>query len=421
MATEESDTPASSSWARIVGPTRHDDSMAPKLTQHPVLRQRILSILASTESGSLDATQAKNQVNETFGHLWTDGDKKPFPSRPAETKWWSRLGTQRARMTEDDLLELHTGESFWTLTPKGHAAAHALTLNAYDRESELERRQQMWQALLDENGPANVKRSLPRTLGIFEGQPGICVPAMTKTPATPDGVAVSLLNTGKHYDDEVTANGAIYHYPSTARNGRHNESEINAARAAFGLGLPVFLITPGSPQETRTVHRGYIEDMDDTQKLLLITFTVGELPAPPTKEEFEAAFKLTDDAVPGTYSTRTNRKNQARFAFNVYKRYGTGCAVCGVNVQGLVQAAHLLSKKDKGSDDARNGLPLCANHHLAFDRHYWCIDPYLKIHAKNDGPTLETLAIVRSDLSHLMRPPHNDAVTRIWNSWQSRH
>jgi hypothetical protein len=28
---------------------------------------------------------------------------------------------------------------------------------------------------------------------------------MTRTPATSDGVAVSFLNTGKHYDDEVTA------------------------------------------------------------------------------------------------------------------------------------------------------------------------------------------------------------------------
>ncbi|WP_104088575.1 HNH endonuclease [Arthrobacter sp. GMC3] len=394
--------------------------MTLKLTQPPVLRQRILSVLASTESGSLDATEVKNRVNEIYGHLWNDRDREKFLSRPVETKWWSRLGTQHQRMSEDGLLEPHAGEDVWTLTPKGWAADRALTLDGYDRERELERRQQMWQALLYKDGPANVEPSLLRALEIFVGQPGICVPAMTRTPATPDGVAVSLLNTGKHYADEVTATGAIYHYPNTARNGRHDESEINAAKAAFGLGLPVFLITPGSPQNTRTVHRGYIEDMDDTQQVLLVTFADGELPSPPTKGELEAAFKLTDDEALGDYSLRKNRKNQARFAFNVYKRYGTGCAVCGFTVQGLVQAAHLLSKKNNGSDDARNGLPLCANHHLAFDRHYWCIDPDLKIHAKNDGPTLETLAIVRTDLSHLALPPHDDAVTRIWNDWQSR-
>lgn len=114
----------------------------------------------------------------------------------------------------------------------------------------------MWQALLKSGGPTNVQRGLLNTLGIFEGQPGFCVPAMTRTPATPDGVAVSFLNTGKHYDDEVTATGAIYHYPKTKRRGRIDESEVNAAKAAFGLGLPVFFITTGSPQSTRIVHRG---------------------------------------------------------------------------------------------------------------------------------------------------------------------
>lgn len=308
----------------------------------------------------------------------------------------------------------------WKLTPEGWAAARALTLDGYDRQQEHERRQHMWQALLKSGGPTNVQRGLLNTLGIFEGQPGFCVPAMTRTPATPDGVAVSFLNTGKHYADEVSPTGAVYHYPTTARRGRHDESEVNAAKAAFGLGLPVFFITTGTPQNTRTVHRGYIEDMDDSQKVLLVTFTDQELPPPPTKDEFEAAFQLTDDETPGTYSRRKNRPNQVRFAFDVYKRYGTGCAVCGVNVKGLVQAAHLVSKKNGGSDDARNGLPLCANHHLALDGGYWCVDPDLKLHAKADGPALDDLAIIRADLSHLSRLPHQDALAKVWTDWESK-
>lgn len=394
--------------------------MAPTLTQHTVLRQRILSVLASTESGSLGATEAKNRVNEIYGHLWTAEDRESFRSRGTEPKWWSRLGTQHARLSEEGLLEPHAGEEIWTLTPDGWAAARALTLEGYGREQELERRQQMWQALLANGGPANVQRGLLNTLGIFEGQPGFFVPPMTKTPATPNGVVVSFLNTGRHYADEVSATGAVYHYPTTARRGRHDESEVNAARAAFGLGLPVFFITTGSPQNTRTVHRGYIEDMDDTQKVLLVTFTDGELPPPPTKEEFEAAFQLTDDEAIETYSRRKNRPNQVRFAFDVRKRYGSKCAVCGLKVNDLVQAAHLISKKDGGSDDARNGLPLCANHHLAFDRGYWCIDPHMKLHAQGDGPSLSDLAITCADLSHLPSRPHPEAITKIWTDWQSK-
>lgn len=394
--------------------------MALMLTPHSVLRQRILSVLASTESGSLGATEAKNRVNKIYGDTWTAGDRGSFPKRGTEPKWWSRLGTERARMVEDELLELHAGEDVWTLTPQGWAAARALTLAGYSREQELERRQQMWQALLDNGGPTNVERGLLNNLGIFEGQPGFCVPAMTRTPATPDGVVVSFLNTGKHYDDEVTATGAIYHYPKTNRRGRHDESEVNAAKAAFGLGLPVFFITTGSPQNTRTVHRGYIEDMDDARQVLLVTFADGELPSPPTKEELEAAFNITDDEAPETYSRRKNRPNQVRFAFEVFKRYGAGCAVCPVDVDGLIQAAHIVSKSNQGTDDARNGLPLCANHHLAFDRGYWCIDQDLKLQTKADGPTLDDLAIIRADLSHLVRLPHSEALSRAWTDWQAK-
>lgn len=94
--------------------------------------------------------------------------------------------------------------------------------------------------------------------------------------------------------------------------------------------------------------------------------------------------------------------------------------MCTVDVTGLIQAAHLVPKSNRGSDDARNGLPLCANHHLAFDRGYWCVDPDLKLHATADGPALNDLAIIRTDLSHLTLLPHPDALTRVWTDWQAK-
>lgn len=389
--------------------------MTPKSTPSKVLRQRILTLLASTHSHSLIGTEAKNQLSQS--HAWTSYDQEPFPVEGSPPRWQTNANLARNRMVRQGLMEDKFG--IWTLTPAGLSEARELTLDGYGREEELERRQQMWQALSKRGGPANVQRTLLNSLEIFEGQPGICVPASTRTPATPDGVAVSFLNTGKHYADEVSVNGAVYRYPATARRGRHDTSEINAAKAAFGLGLPIFFITPGSPKNTRTVHRAYIEDMDDSQKALLVTFSDAELPPPPTKEEYEAAFKLTEVERPESYSRRKNRPNQSRFAFDVNKRYGPGCAVCGVNVKGLVQAAHLVSKKNGGSDDARNGLPLCANHHLAFDGGYWCVGPDLKLHAKAHGPTLDDLAIIRTDLSHLARLPHQEALATVWADWEA--
>lgn len=89
-------------------------------------------------------------------------------------------------------------------------------------------------------------------------------------------------------------------------------------------------------------------------------------------------------------------------------------------MKGLVQAAHVLSKKDGGSDDARNGLPLCANHHLAFDRGYWCVNTDMKPHAQSDGPALFALAITCADLYHLPLKPHPEAIAKVWTGWQSK-
>ncbi len=286
--------------------------------------------------------------------------------------------------------------------------------------AEKARREALWASLLDAGGPEDVPRTLPRELGIYGNQSGIFVPnATTRTPETPRGIALSFLNTGRHYDDELTTTGVIYHYPTTARSG-HDESEIEASKAAYRASLPVFVIGPGSRSTTRTVYRGYIEDLDDQNRVMLITFTRSELPPPPPlPTEHDEAFSLMSDDDTSSYSSRRNRPNQVRFAYDVFKRYGHECAVCGLSIQGLLQAAHLLSKKRKGSDDPRNGLPLCANHHLAFDRGYWCIDADLTLHASPTGPALDELAITRRDLLHLPRTPHLDAVNRVWGNWKT--
>lgn len=404
--------------------------MAPNLTKNSVLRPRILSVLAT--DGPLDAEAAKDLIHDRYA--WTpDDEADDFSFHP---KWRTRLQVERNKMVRDGLLQdthlrTEAGRMLqeWALTDRGREEASTVrTGDASFLRQEAARREEMWRELQRRGGPDNVERGLLRELEIYGGVPGIFVPREeTKTLTTPDGIAVSLLNTGRHYTDEITDTGAIYHYPTTNRAPAQDQSEIDAAKAAYRAGLPVFVITPGNKSTTRTVHRGYIEDLDDANRVMLVTFTDGELPQPPAAgaveavEELPLPFNTTadDDEVP-TFSTRRNRPNQVRFAFDVFKRYGTGCAVCVVDVAGLVQAAHLVAKSKKGSDDARNGLPLCANHHVAFDRGYWCVDPDLKLHAQADGPALEELAIIRPDLSHLARLPHANALTKVWADWQAK-
>ncbi|MEI2276692.1 HNH endonuclease [Paenarthrobacter ilicis] len=283
-------------------------------------------------------------------------------------------------------------------------------------QTEAAHREFLWDSLLASVSPDDVRPSLIWALGLrINGhQRGLFVSSATRNPQTPKGLALSFLNTGA-YDDEVTDTGVIYHYPKTLKPG-HDESEITATKAAYRAGLPVFFIGLGRKSTTRSVRRGYIEDMDDQSRLLLITFTDEKSPtiSPPAQQE---SFQVTSDETTVRYGLVKKRPNQARFAFDVYKRYGYQCAVCGLNVNGLLQAAHLVPKRLKGSDDSRNGLPLCANHHLAFDRDYWCMDIDLRLHFKKNGPDLEELAITHEDLSHLRSPPHQKALEFVWTRW----
>ena len=43
------------------------------------------------------------------------------------------------------------------------------------------------------------------------------------------------------------------------------------------------------------------------------------------------------------------------------------CHVCGCGNQIILEAAHIIAVKDFGSDDERNGMCLCRNHHKMFD------------------------------------------------------
>ncbi|MGG6382450.1 HNH endonuclease [Paenarthrobacter sp. NEAU-H11] len=386
------------------------------LTQRQTHRERILAVLSEEPSGSLRRSEALQRL--ATGFSWSVEDSVSPKTRPWETKWENRASFERAEMVRAGLLK-GDEHGLWTLSPAGWAQAReARSRNQPGFGDEYLRREEMWKALLAAGGPREVSAGLIRDLGIYAGARGIYVnQERTKSPIAPDGIAVSFLHTGGSYADDLTEDGAIYHYPKTKRPG-HDKFEVSATKAAYRSGLPVFVIAPGKTLSKRIVYRGYVERFDDELGALLITFTEDELPPPPPEGEDESPFTLTDEASKRTYSLRQNRPNQGRFAMKVFQRYGSACAVCGLDVYGLVQAAHLRAKKRSGSDDERNALPLCANHHLAFDRFLWAIEPgTLKLASRISGPDLSELGISKPDLTHLKSTPHDAAVVDSWQEW----
>lgn len=64
----------------------------------------------------------------------------------------------------------------------------------------------------------------------------------------------------------------------------------------------------------------------------------------------------------------------AKFRNEVLTMYGEQCAVCGCTEEKILQAAHIRAVAEGGSDDPKNGICLCANHHLMFDHDLIRID-----------------------------------------------
>jgi hypothetical protein len=118
------------------------------------------------------------------------------------------------------------------------------------------------------------------------------------------------------------------------------------------------------------------------------------------------------------------RGRQQVFRFQVLAQYGTKCSVCSITHPNLLKAAHIRGKREKGSDDWRNGLPLCSTHHDAYDAQLFAIHPdTLSIVAAPDISPAD-IGLADNALAVKQRRPHRDAL--IWrfeltqNKWRSK-
>jgi hypothetical protein len=228
---------------------------------------------------------------------------------------------------------------------------------------------------LKQAGTSSLEPQFLRTLKVYGGQQGIWVDKKTTGPIalSANSICVSILHTGSHYPDDLSDDGVIYHYPNTGRAGRRDAAEIDATEACR-LHLPIFVLLPLSTTKARhEVKLGWIIEWDDETQQFLILFSEAEPIVQPTPAA-DAPFTLIQSGSRGSATVAT-RPAQQRFRFAVLKQYGAKCAVCDVAETVLIVAAHICGKSDRGCDDWRNGLPLCATHHLAFDANMFAINP----------------------------------------------
>lgn len=289
-------------------------------------------------------------------------------------------------------------------------------------DSERTRRLNLWKLLLNRYGSQQVKPSILNKLKIYYGGAGIWRDA-TNTALNEQGVTIGVLHTGRHYADDLSSEGIFYHYPHTNRPPSADQNEIQATKAARKLNLPIFVITHNEKNNTlRDVYLGWVADWNDGEETFLILFQ-STPPEEPIKVEDQDSeeFVLFDNRVPKR-GMRNVREKPLQFRFKVFQRYGAKCALCGVSVEELLEAIHIVPKSKHGTDDPRNGLTLCVLHHKAFDVGLIGIEPestQIKL-LSSQGISKEALGIEFNDLAHLPRLPHKDALHWNWKQFQKK-
>ncbi|GER92015.1 hypothetical protein KDW_61770 [Dictyobacter vulcani] len=292
-------------------------------------------------------------------------------------------------------------------------------------EQEILYRLELWKYLSEKTGFKNVEAGVLRDIKLYGGMQGIWVDKQRTVSLAKEGVTVSVTHSGKSYPDDWSEDGVIYDYPKTNRLSGRDESEIEATKNTFKLGIPLFVIKHVG-HSLRNIYLGHVEAWDDDLRHFLIIFdeqfpektpvqVVREDPA-----EYQTFTLFHNDK--SVKRTVQSRPNQQRFKFQVFKRYGATCMVCGLNAVALLQAAHIVPKEHKGSDDPRNGLVLCANHHLAFDLSLFAIHPdTLELCAAPSIENLQELLITVDSIHHLSCLPHIDALRWSFERWQKNN
>jgi putative restriction endonuclease len=187
------------------------------------------------------------------------------------------------------------------------------------------------------------------------------------------------------YDDVVGSDG----YFSYAFQGNDPGNRDNTAlRESFEDQSPLIYFYALVPGIYQILYPSYIITWDP--RALRCTVAVGSTQ--------ELALGRPESHMDRRYSTveAKVRLHQAEFRQLVLAAYGRRCAISGLPIPDLLEAAHIIPDRDeRGRPEVGNGICLSTLHHTAYDRNLLGIDPDGRIHVaqsvleQHDGPTLE--------------------------------
>lgn len=248
-----------------------------------------------------------------------------------------------------------------------------------------------------------------RELGIYGGASGVWVDKTRTKEFAQEGVAVGLLHTGRHYDDDIDESGVLYHYPTTQRPESRDSNEIQSIKNARLLKLPIFIIRNiGSGKK---INLAWLDDFDDQLRICVLTFHGVN----PDSNSYRSPQEISTLPLFGPRKRSTVEVLRAErdplFKFNILKRFHGTCLVTEINVTEMLDAAHIIPVASGGTESSENGILLSASAHRALDSGLWAINPStLQIETKKDGPSAQRMKLLITDLSHQSHKLNLDAL-----------
>ena len=278
-------------------------------------------------------------------------------------------------------------------------------------EGEIARRFDAWDQLQRSPNWPILSAAEIRDLGLYGGASGVWVDKQKTSTLIEHGVAVGLLHTGKHYDDDVDETGILYHYPTTERPPSRDANEIQAMKNAKLLGIPIFVIE--NFHGGKKVNLAWMNDFDDNLRICVLTFH-GVLPE-------HNKFHISDDSNVGVklFGEKRTKKVEIEkaerdplFKFNILKRFQGKCLISNLDVTEMLDAAHIIPVASGGTEHPENGLLLSASIHRALDAGLWAINPQtLRIETKNPGLDAKRMKLEVLDLKPVVKLLNSEALS----------
>ena len=211
------------------------------------------------------------------------------------------------------------------------------------------------------------------------------------------------------YDDQSADQavfGASEHFTYSFMEGTRADQVNQLLIQACDLKLPIIYFVGVAPNLYEPIVPAIIHGFDATSRKCFVgPGGLGEY----TAEVIPQGVSADADRRRYHVGLTQQRLHQRMFRASVLTAYGNRCAITGLPVARLLDAAHIVEDNNEklGQPVVRNGLPLSKIHHAAFDAHLIGVDPDHRIHLssklldEDDGPMLELLKDCAGKKIHL--------------------